>query len=273
MESLYYSHYGDLYQSLGRWSDAAASLQKAIEIGLQQANPPYNYLALGRLYAQSGNFALAKEYLEQIDISREDSLYYPGKYWHTVWLLDFANLYVAWGEPDQALFYSRQARSFAEKQGHPTLLGQALKTEGSAQLQLEEWEAAKDTLTQALALFRQESAIAHECTALNQLIQLHLLQEDEEEITTCSENIWNLLNSGKLDMTTAEPIKAWWSCFLAFRALGDAREVETIRIANQLLETQLANIQDEAWRDKFLNQVPEHRTLARVARDLYANLM
>ena len=98
-----------LYQSLGRWSDAAASLQKAIEIGMQQANPPYNYLALGRLYAQSGNFALAKEYLEQIDITREDSLYYPGKYWHTVWLLDFANLYVAWEMCIRDRYYTQKS--------------------------------------------------------------------------------------------------------------------------------------------------------------------
>ena len=177
-----------------------------------------DFHTLGKILWQSGRYEQAKEFLEQVDSTNKNDFYRPGTYWHTVWLLDFANLYVAWEQPEQALFYSQLAGNYAEKQGQKVLLGRAQKAAGAAQRQLDQWDEARQSLNQALGLFRQESALDHECTALTQLIQLHLTLEDEEEIQTYANDIWNLLHSGKLDMTNAEPTKAWWACYLAFLA-------------------------------------------------------
>lgn len=272
MESLYHKNYGDLHHNQGRWTDAVASLQKTIQVGMNQATPTHHYHNLSRMLWQSGRFELAKEYLERVEISRKDSLYFHGRFWHTAWLIEFANLYHAWEQPEQSLFYSQQARSVAQKSDWKLSIGQAMKVEGGAQLQLEQWDIARENLTHSLALFRQESAVAFECTALTQLIRLHLLQEDEEKIITYSENIWELLHSGKLDMTNAEPIKAWWVCFLAFRATGDARAEVALRTAAELFSSQLAQIHDEAWRSDFTNQIPEHKQLTRVVSQLYPSL-
>ena len=73
-------------------------------------------------------------------------------------------------------------------------------------------------------------------------------------------------------MTNAEPIKAWWVRFLAFRATGDAQAEIALRIAVELFSSQLAQIHDEAWRSEFANQIPEHKQLTRVVSQLYPSL-
>ena len=65
------------------------------EINLQQRFPSESFHTIGKILA-SGRFELAKEYLERVDSTNRSDLYRPGRHWHTVWLLDFANLYVAW---------------------------------------------------------------------------------------------------------------------------------------------------------------------------------
>ena len=128
-------------------------------------------------------------------------------------------------------------------------------------MQLEQWGAALTNLNEARAVFHQESASDFECTALTQLIHYHLNQEDEEEIQRYCEDMWNLLNFGKLDMTNVEPIKAWWACYLGLRALGDARAETALRKAAELFKTQRNQIDDEAWREQFSTQIVEHAAL------------
>lgn len=264
LEATYHGIYGDLYHAQGRWSDAEVSYQQSIRLLSAQKQPLHDFHTLGKILWQSGRYEQAKEFLEQVDSTNKNDFYRPGTYWHTVWLLDFANLYVAWEQPEQALFYSQLAGNYAEKQGQKVLLGRAQKAAGAAQRQLDQWDEARQSLNQALGLFRQESALDHECTALTQLIQLHVTLEDEEEIQTYANDIWNLLHSGKLDMTNAEPTKAWWACYLAFRALHDPRAEAALRSVSELFQTQQANIYDEAWRNEFSTQIVEHRELLRV---------
>jgi hypothetical protein len=131
---------------------------------------------------------------------------------------------------------------------------------------LEQWDAATQNLTQALALFRETNAQDHACAALTQLLQLHLTLEDEAEIRTYSEDIWQLLHSGKLDMTNAEPIKAWWACYLSLRALGDVRAETAFHSALELFQAQQAQIEDKAWQKDFSTQITEHRDLLRASQ-------
>lgn len=265
-ESVYYRTYGDMCHAQGHWTKALEALQRAIEISSQQKKPAEEYHKIGKLLWQSGRYEQSKEYLERVDGASQNYIYRPGTYWHTEWLIDFANLYTAWQQPEQALFYGQLAREHAQKQGHKVLLGRAQKVEGAAQLQLEQWDAATQNLTQALALFRETNAQDHACAALTQLLQLHLTLEDEAEIRTYSEDIWQLLHSGKLDMTNAEPIKAWWACYLSLRALGDARAETAFHSALELFQAQQAQIEDKAWQKDFSTQITEHRDLLRASQ-------
>lgn len=56
MESLYHKNYGDLHHNQGRWTDAVASLQKTIQVGMNQATPTHHYHNLSRMLWQSGRF-------------------------------------------------------------------------------------------------------------------------------------------------------------------------------------------------------------------------
>lgn len=270
LDAMHYDISCDIYHAQGRWSDALASSQKKVEINLQQRYPSESFHTIGKIFWQSGRFELAKEYLERVDSTNRSDLYRPGRYWHTVWLLDFANLYVAWQQPEQALFYSQLARSYAQKQGQRILLGRAMKAAGAAQVQLRQWDIAEENLTQALALFRRELAFDHECTALTQLIHLYIALYKKHELISTSQALWDILHSGKLDMTNAEPIKAWWACSQAFEVLGDPRAKEARITAYQFYTDQLANIQDETWRLDFANRIPEHQSLQRAMNSLAA---
>ena len=68
-------------------------------------------------------------------------------------------------------------------------------------------------------------------------------------------------------MTIVEPIKAWWACYLAFRALGDSRAEHALRVAYETFQTQLSHIHDETWRNDFSANIPEHRDLLIAARE------
>lgn len=125
--------------------------QKAIEIGSQQRNPVHDYHSVGKLLSQGGRYELAKEYLERIDSTNQHYLYRPGTYWHTVWLIEFANLYVAWQQPNR---HSSTAiwRGTCPKAWVGNCSWTRLKAEGSAQMQLAQWQEARKNLTQAYAL-------------------------------------------------------------------------------------------------------------------------
>lgn len=75
-----------------------------------------------------------------------------------------------------------------------------------------------------------------------------------------------MLHSGKLDMTNAEPIKAWWACYLSLRALGDARAETAFHSALELFQAQHDQIEDKAWQKDFSTQITEHRDLLRAAQ-------
>jgi hypothetical protein len=69
-------------------------------------------------------------------------------------------------------------------------------------------------------------------------------------------------------MTIVEPIKAWWACYLAFRALGDNRAERALHAAYQTFQTQLSHIHDQTWQEDFSSQIPEHRDLLRAVKEL-----
>lgn len=261
LEVAYYNHQGDIFHAQGRLSESLECYQKAAQINPDKRSASPNLHSVGKILWQSGSFESAKEYLEQVDSVSRYAHYAPGKFWHIIWLIDFANLYVAWEQPKQAQFYSQLALNYAKKQGRTLLMGRALKAEGAAQLQLEQWNEATENLTLALTIFRQLSAADHECTALTQLIHLALRLEDEEETRVYSNSLWKILVEGNPDLTNAEPIKAWWACYVAFLALGDNRKDEALQKAHTLFQHYRAGIHDSSWQDEFAQNIPEHRAL------------
>ena len=261
LSATYYGHYGETCHAQGYFSEALANYQKTIEIMAQQRSPTHHYHIIGKLLWQSGRFELAKEYLERVNTSNQNDYCRPGSFWHTILLIEFANLYVAWESPEQALFYSQVAEVQAKKLGFSILLARAINAKGAAQRQLALWEPAKDNLTHALRLFREESAPAFECNTLTQLVQLHLSLEEIAEIQTYSEALWLLLHSDTLDGTNAELIKAWWVCYRTFQSLHNARAEIALQRASELLQSQLDHIHDEAWKNDFVTQIVEHRML------------
>ena len=263
-EAQYHSVYSDTYHAQGRWSEALASAQKTIELISQQRPPNDNFHRVGKILWQSGRYPLAKEILEKVcdnDAKQYHSLYRANTFWHSVWLIDLANLYVAWQQPEQALLYSHLAREYAQKQQQKILLGRALKAEGAAQRQLQQWEPAAANLTQSLALLLEESAFDHACATLTQLIFLHIDQENESETMRNSAHLWQLLHNDRLDGTNAEPIKAWWACYRGLQLIGDPRADEAFHTAAELFQTQLTHIQDQEWKQDFTYQITEHQEL------------
>ena len=261
LEVAYYNHQGDIFHAQGRLSESLECYQKAAQINPDKRSASPNLHSVGKILWQSGSFESAKEYLEQVDSVSRYAHYAPGKFWHIIWLIDFANLYVAWEQPNQAQFYSQLALNYAKKQGRTLLMGRALKAEGAARCAALAMERNHRKSYTALTIFRQLSAADHECTALTQLIHLALRLEDEEETRVYSNSLWKILVEGNPDLTNAEPIKAWWACYVAFLALGDNRKDEALQKAHTLFQHYRAGIHDSSWQDEFAQNIPEHRAL------------
>lgn len=260
LEATYHNHCGDYYHAQGYWEEAYDSYQKS----MQAISTGYNYHSLGKILWQSGRFELSKEYLERVDITNKINNYRYGNFWHIIWLIDFANLYIAWRKPEQSIFYSQLACEHAQKQGWKLLYGRALKAQGAAQIQFQQWQQAERNLTLALDIFTLEATVDHQCSALTQLIEMQCARGEVAGAAQNAEKLWKILEEGSPDMTNAEPIKARWACYLGFTSVDDGQAKAAIQSAYKLFQEQFAHIYDETWRKAFSTHIAEHHALLQV---------
>ena len=69
-------------------------------------------------------------------------------------------------------------------------------------------------------------------------------------------------------MTNAQPIKAWWACFLGMYHLQDKRSEVALRKAFELFQKHRSHIDDLDWRNEFSTRIEEHRALLQAVREL-----
>jgi hypothetical protein len=93
------------------------------------------------------------------------------------------------------------------------------------------------------------------------LARCHLHQGRLSEAETCARRLWQVLGerSGK---GMEFPILAFTTCGRVFAALGDhPRAAEVVWRGYQELNQRLNQIEDQAWRKAFLENVSENREL------------
>jgi hypothetical protein len=91
-------------------------------------------------------------------------------------------------------------------------------------------------------------------------LQLNQMKEAQQLVS----EVWNYLQQhGPQGLEF--PIRAYLTCAEVFTASGAAQLAQTALAAGQReLQARAAKISDTAWRQSFLENIPEHRTLSQL---------
>lgn len=164
------------------------------------------------------------------------------------------------GEDSDAGDYCQHALELAQEVGDPHLLGYAWTHLGHVQEGLGQLTEAAESYRKALALRRKmgEDHLAME--PLAGLARLALLQADIPRAQSHVDEILAYLELGTLE-GTEEPFRVYLACYRVLRASGDSRAAEFLRMVHQQMQQRITQIEDEASRRSFQENVAVHRQL------------
>ncbi|NTU76016.1 MAG: tetratricopeptide repeat protein, partial [Anaerolineaceae bacterium] len=176
-------------------------------------------------------------------------------------------LYNHLGDAKTALAYHREALRSSKERGARTVQGIAHLGIGQDLVELGNWEAAReafeaaiaiqDELGQGLRAVEAKSGLAHTLLALMQGREaLVLIDEVLDYLAT------NTLQGAR------QPFLVYLDCYRVLVANGDPRAPWVLREAYLLLQQQADKIEDDAWRDSFLQNIQANQALVEEYRVL-----
>jgi DNA-binding SARP family transcriptional activator/predicted ATPase len=134
-----------------------------------------------------------------------------------------------------------------------TFLGHALTAQGH-------FSAAADHYQQAIHSRQQRGQGKLAIEAQAGLIQLHLAQNQTAAALALVEQILPILAETQAE-GAEEPLRVYYSCYLALQAAQDPRATPFLHTAYNLLQSTAAHIPDASSQKFYLNQVSAHRQL------------
>jgi tetratricopeptide (TPR) repeat protein len=215
---------------------------------------------LGSVYPRLGDYARARDCLQQgLEVARAVGRRHD----EAALLLNMASVAHLQGDDAAALGYASAAWDSAESSGQLDLQAFARLVAGHAELGLGRLDAAAAAYAdshaqmQALQLRPQQlldpvSGLARVALAAGQLPQA--LQHAESLLA-------HRAAGGSFD-GTEEPLLLPLTCWRVLQAAADPRAPAALADAMAQLQQQAARINDEAARQRFLQQVPHHREIA-----------
>lgn len=246
--------------------------RKAVDVAREIGDRTMEAKAFGNLgfvVALQGNFSEAKVHLERALLSaRENSDLYSE-------LFLLVNLSANAGIQHQAALasqYAEQAIALAEKVGD--LSGQAWGWMylGYAQLAFENVAGAQVSFEKSLHIRDAlgQSALAME--PLAGLVEVGLRAGNDDLAAQCTERILMHLQHGGTLNGTDEPLRVYHSCYRFLVKKQDPRAARVLQDAIQMLEAQLARLNDERSRQMYVENVPWRLALRNVASKNFPDL-
>jgi tetratricopeptide (TPR) repeat protein len=122
--------------------------------------------------------------------------------------------------------------------------------------------SAAGRYTQGLKILRSIGAPGYANDALAGLARCALAEQRLEDARHAAGQLWeSLLQHGSTGMEF--PIRAYLTCAQVFRAVGDPGAARAALAAGvQELNARAGKISDPAWRQSFLENIPEHKEIA-----------
>jgi tetratricopeptide (TPR) repeat protein len=240
-----------------------ASYEIAHKIG-DRVSEAYGLGNIGFAAGMQGDFVAARFYYEQaLSIAREIG----NPYQEITTLINLSALAGIQNDSQSALQSAQLAADLAQKTSDPS-------GEAWAQLYLGHALSLQNELDLAQAAYRKSIAIrdkldqpslAMEPTA--GLLETHLRLSDLDAAGREAEKILqHLANSATLDGAD-EPLRVYYACYLFLKKKKDSRSRQILQTAKSLLEAQASKFNDQAARQRYIENIPWRRAIREAELD------
>jgi DNA-binding SARP family transcriptional activator/predicted ATPase/Tfp pilus assembly protein PilF len=263
-ESIVLNNLGFIAYNQGNYSQAQAIYQQALALSHQLADRRSEGIVLENLanvMREQGYYARAHDYYyqslhlrRQIGDQRGES--------HTLAGLALLSHHLA--DHSAARDYSLTAQRLAQAIGARSPQALALTHLGHALVALGQPEAGLAAYRQAQLLWQALGERHRSLETRAGLIRAFLAQGELEPALEQTEQLLPHLEIEAL-YGTAEPFRIFLSCYQALHRRQDSRAATILATAYHLLQAKAQNIEDPRLRQSFLESVPSHREVVRLA--------
>jgi predicted ATPase/DNA-binding SARP family transcriptional activator/Tfp pilus assembly protein PilF len=215
------------------------------------------YNNLGFVAYHLGDIGRARNYCQlALRISRE----LGDRYNEVLVLQNLSQMSHQLGDHAIAQALAEQSARLAEQNGSTGWHGLALHHLANAQLALGRQDEAVESYQRGLELMRVSGWNDDAMQALAGLARAALARSDSAQALELIEPILLYLTTSSLGGID-EPFRVYLTCYQVLQACGDARALDILQTAHQLLQARAALIGDQRLRRSFLENVPVHREL------------
>ena len=224
---------------------------------------------LGYTAGMLGDFAAARAYHEQaLSISREVGNLYQEAYT----LINLSAVTGLQNDVRASVEYAQRALELSRKTADRSGEAWALLYFGHASQLMKEYDPARQAYNSSI-LIRTELGQPNMATEpIAGLIETALALDDAAAAMQGVETILTHLASGGTLEGTEEPLRIYYSCYLALKKNKDPRSSDMLGKAIELLDSQVSKLRDEKSRQMFVKNVPWRLAIQQAARGYFNGL-
>jgi tetratricopeptide (TPR) repeat protein len=217
---------------------------------------------LGWAAGMLGDFVSARAYNERaLLIAREVG----NRYQETYTRINLSAVTALDGDPQASREHAQSAQELAIQAGERSGEAWALMYMGHALLMLGDPERAKENFSQSVAIRIELDQPSLAMEPLAGLIDVALAADDFSSALIVAEKIVAHFEGGGTLEGTEEPLRIYFSCFMALKKNKDPRAETMLQSASEFLAEHLAKIQNNDIRRSYMTNVPWRRAIAEEA--------
>jgi predicted ATPase/class 3 adenylate cyclase len=244
------------------YSLAREYFEQALELSHQFGERSLESTTLGNLgwvAGMLGDFEAAFQYYARaLPLAREVGNLYN----ETYQLINLSANSGVRGDAAASLEYSQRALELSRRTGEMAGEAWSFLYMGYAYLLHNDIVRAQDAFRESIRIRDElgQPGLKMEPTA--GLIQALIQAGDLSAAMAETEKVWDYLQTASRPLDgTEEPLRVYYSCYLALNALDDSRADEILQAASGLLEAQVSKLRDESARRMFIENVPWRRAI------------
>ena len=166
------------------------------------------------------------------------------------------------GDARASLEYAQKAYELAVRAGERSGEAWSLMYKGYALSMLDDLEPARASFLQSIAIRNDLDQPSLAMEPMAGLIHVLLQKKDFVSALEYTEKILAYFENGGTLAGAEEPLRIYLACFLALKRHKDSRSEDLLLAAAEFLAAQLAKINDDEARRRYVENVPWRRAIA-----------
>ncbi|MCI0554653.1 MAG: tetratricopeptide repeat protein, partial [Anaerolineae bacterium] len=250
----------------GNYALALEYYEKAYKIAREIGDRVAECFSLGNMgfaAGMQGDFVAAHSYHEQcLIVAREIGYQYQEVYT----LINLSAVEGIQNEAPSALRYAQQAMELSRKISERAGEAWAMLYMGHAYLLQNELQRALTAYQKSVQIRNELGQPALSMEAIAGLVETFLQANDLASASREAEKILGFLEDGLTLDGTEEPLRVYYACYLLLEKKQDPRYSQILQIAINLLETQVSKFNNEAARERYIENIPWRRAIRAAAQ-------